>query len=620
MLGARNPIDTPRPSDERPASSADAVLGSGETGDGVSLFSSSASWLEDSFEVDATDVLLGSFTCALKRGILRQGRLFVVAGERGGPRLLFHSSLFRRVTTLEVPLADVRAVEKKNSAGALSAIRVRRGDSGEALVFCSLLYRENAYRCVLEAWHRAAPPSSPALRPAPSSQPSSVEPEPVLPPLPPPPPPRSRKRNLHRSLSSLPANFAPPRGVTSAPSGDDGRKSVLRVEFPKHDPETVFHALFDPAGALLVKHLRENCGATEVVTRELPPSTRASSPSRTDAVQSASRARFLSYSAPTSYSFPNMPKRCEVRDLQEYTVFFAGALDRAGSGASFETRSVAATRGAPFAECFAVESLTRVSRHPRRGSGAVVEVSCAIDWKKPVNGLLRGLIVKGARDALRRSYEKFTAMCSLELSEGSSEETARATRRGARAFTRGRTRSDADARLVADAPRGWSFPSARGLDARPTRRARRAEASSPSLVEGTSAASRREPDAAAARAARLDDACLGAFADASWMIPAVILIVTAVAVALCLLSLWGRDTEKGALRDAAADASARRTPVRAPGFLVERDDSPTRVAKRFVRDALRRASRDEALVDAAARFLNEARDRRARQRFPHRRP
>ena len=131
----------------------------GGQSDGVSVFSSSASWLEDSFEVDATDVLLGSFTCALKRGILLQGRLFVVAGERGGPRLLFHSSLFRRVTTLEVRLADVRAVEKKNSAGALSAIRVRLGGSGEALVFCSLIYRENAYRCVREAWHRAASPS-----------------------------------------------------------------------------------------------------------------------------------------------------------------------------------------------------------------------------------------------------------------------------------------------------------------------------------------------------------------------------------------------------------------------------------------------------------------------------
>ena len=425
MLSERIPIDTPRPSDERPAPSADAVLGSGEPGDGVSLFSSSASWLEDAFEVDATDVLLGSFTCALKRGILLQGRLFVVAGERGGPRLLFHSSLFRRVTTLEVPLADVRAVEKKNSAGALSAIRVRLGDSGQALVFCSLLYRENAYQCVREAWHRAAPPTTRALPPAPTPRASPVEPEP-------PPPPR--KRNLRRSRSEPPAAFAPPRGEL----GDDSRHHVLRAEFPAHDPETVFHALFDPAGALLAKHLRENCGATELVSREVVPSFSSSS---LGASRSVTTSRCVSYSAPTSYKFPNMPKRCEVRDVQEYTMRRASESSESPDThayASFEMRSAAAMRGAPFAECFAVASIVRVSRRPGESTGAAVEVSCAIDWKKPVNGLLRGLIVKGARDSLKRSYEKFTAMCARELAERSPAETARATRRGARAFRRGR--------------------------------------------------------------------------------------------------------------------------------------------------------------------------------------
>ena len=601
MLSERIPIDTPHPSDERPAPSADAVLGSGEPGDGVSLFSSSASWLEDAFEVDATDVLLGSFTCALKRGILLQGRLFVVAGERGGPRLLFHSSLFRRVTTLEVPLADVRAVEKKNSAGALSAIRVRLGDSGQALVFCSLLYRENAYQCVREAWHRAAPPTTRALPPAPTPRASPVEPEP-------PPPPR--KRNLRRSRSEPPAAFAPPRGEL----GDDSRHHVLRAEFPAHDPETVFHALFDPAGALLAKHLRENCGATELVSREVVPSFSSSS---LGASRSVTTSRCVSYSAPTSYKFPNMPKRCEVRDVQEYTMRRASESSESPDThayASFEMRSAAAMRGAPFAECFAVASIVRVSRRPGESTGAAVEVSCAIDWKKPVNGLLRGLIVKGARDSLKRSYEKFTAMCARELAERSPAETARATRRGARAFRRGRARST-DAFPVEGALSTEASFSTSALDARPTRRAKNADVSSQSLDEldeGTSARTsreaRREPAGAAAKAA--DDACLGASADASWMIPAVILVVTFAAVALYLLSLWGQDTGKGAEvpQDAVADVSARRLLVHAPGFLARGgNDSRTLFTKRFVRDALRGAAADEALFGAVARFLNEAR-------------
>ena len=92
------------------------------------------------------------------------------------------------------------------------------------------------------------------------------------------------------------------------------------------------------------------------------------------------------------------------------------------------------------------------------------------------------------------------------------------------------------------------------------------------------------------------------------MIPAVILVVTVAAAALYLLSLWGHDAEKGAPRDAVADASARRLLVHAPGFLAHEGDDPrTRFTRRFVRDALRGASRDEALVDAVARFLSEAR-------------
>ena len=282
--------------------------------------------------------------------------------------------------------------------------------------------------------------------------------------------------------------------------------------------------------------------------------------------------------------------------------------------ASFEMRSAAAMRGAPFAECFAVASLVRVSRRPGGSAGAAVEVSCAIDWKKPVNGLLRGLIVKGARDSLKRSYEKFTAMCARELAERSPAETARATRRGARAFRRGRARST-DAFSVEGALSTEASFSTSALDARPTRRAKNADVSSQSfdeLDEGTSARTsleaRREPAGAAAKAA--DDACLGASADASWMIPAVILVVTFAAVALYLLSLWGQDTGKDAEvpQDAVADASARRLLVHAPGFLARGgNDSRTLFTKRFVRDALRGAAADEALVGAVARFLNEAR-------------
>ena len=72
---------------------------------------------------------------------------------------------------------------------------------------------------------------------------------------------------------------------------------------------------------------------------------------------------------------------------------------------------------------------------------------------------------------------------------------------------------------------------------------------------------------------------------------------------------WGARCRFGAFeKDAVADASARRLLVHAPGFLARGgNDSRTLFTKRFVRDALRGAAADEALVGAVARFLNEAR-------------
>ena len=170
-----------------------------------------------------------------------------------------------------------------------------------------------------------------------------------------------------------PAAFAPPRGEL----GDDSRHHVLRAEFPAHDPETVFHALFDPAGALLAKHLRENCGATELVSREVVPSFSSSS---LGASRSVTTSRCVSYSAPTSYKFPNMPKRCEVRDVQEYTMRRAS-----------ESSESPDTHACPRSRCDrgGVRGLRRVlrggvdraSRRPGESTGAAVEVSCAIDWK-----------------------------------------------------------------------------------------------------------------------------------------------------------------------------------------------------------------------------------------------
>lgn len=59
------------------------------------LSRSPAAWLEDTFDTDPTDQLLGSFTCAYAAHILIQGKIFIVRGHRGA-RVMFFSNIVRR--------------------------------------------------------------------------------------------------------------------------------------------------------------------------------------------------------------------------------------------------------------------------------------------------------------------------------------------------------------------------------------------------------------------------------------------------------------------------------------------------------------------------------------------
>ena len=578
--------------------------------EGINLFSSSPyDWLDEHFTVDATDVLLGSFTCALKRGILIQGKLFVVAGEHGGPRVLFHSSLFRRVTTLELNLADVFSVEKKNSAGALSGLKIGHGD-GEALVFCSLFYRENAYRCVYEAWRRAvgqtaSPP--PTLSPPPGIYPPPLSDSPRTQAQPPPASPTPGR--IRRS------NSWPPRVVPSAcsqntslpcfpfPDVNDTSRRVLHHTFPGFDPELVYHALFDPNGALLEKHLSENCGADAIVIA--PRTVSVASGKEKQAIAT----RSIKYSAPTSYKFPNMPKRCEVADTQEYTVCLDGvfsgsdqfsktvdygaggdALSNESSKKTWTMRSSCAMRGAPFADCFVVRSLVRVTPCYSTG-GTFVEVFGDVDWQKPVNGILKGLVQRGARDSLRKSYQKMLALCNAELLSASPAETELISKRGKRSFVKNRSRRacSVDSGEVSDfdVPREASFFREPGV--------------AQTLVEtvgtnqGEDEIERKQDE----RERPQTTQTLGDFADATWCVPSVILLVTAL-LGLYALSLYMFATEGVFFHTQHGGEATRRLDRVFP-------DEQRGITKRVLKQALLGAARDDAFLDAVVGFLNQRR-------------
>ena len=110
-----------------------------------------------------------------------------------------------------------------------------------------------------------------------------------------------------------------------------------------------------PRGNLLSRHLRENCGATELrVSRQTPLRDRGGA--------FLACERFASYLAPVQYSFPNLPTHCEVHDTQRYITSRANAPE----DRLLAMRSVASTHGAPFADTFCVDSRVRVAT---RGEG-----------------------------------------------------------------------------------------------------------------------------------------------------------------------------------------------------------------------------------------------------------
>ena len=425
---------------------------------------SSAAWLEESFDVDASDHLLGSFSCALRSHILVQGKLFVVRGARGG-RVYFYSPLpgFGASTTRAFDLdSDASVTKLKNRVGVFSAIALTRArDDGARLEFCSLLHRDKTLRCIRDA---AGPvrgdgdDHTPASLDASSTPPSSVASSAVssssAAPL-----VRARHRRTRSAPKLTPLFPTPPAREADASRGDrlsdafDATCSpVTRRDFPAHEPGHVFHTAFDPEGALLAAHLRDNCGATELsVSRQTyvgeaddDDGTRCGDGDGTPAGSAPPEGggclrcvRFASYLAPTAFRFPNMPKRASVFDAREYSVSGVGEV-------TYSARSLASMRGAPYADCFVVETRVRVTA--RREGGTAVDVACRVEWKKSVNGMIKKLVHAGAKDQLKKSYAKMLDLAAERLAAHTPREREAIVRVGRAAFRRRRRAPSVDVR------------------------------------------------------------------------------------------------------------------------------------------------------------------------------
>ena len=360
-------------------------------------------WLEEHFPTDASDVLLGSFVGSYRASrLLVSGRVFIVTGTRGA-RVWFHSDIFGIVTTRLISLADISLVRKVNKVGVVSAIELVRASDRKSYVFCSFLFRDNAFRAMHDAWRleHGFDATTPARNDASIARTASgdengagvahtasgdendddatgYEES-----------PRSSldiHRGLERTYSAASSHDTEKvHGSTDSFSyasrrpTPDARENVLTKRFPNSkDRCELYDRMFDSELTLLTAHLLQNCKAKNVVK----------SPVRDGKC-------FLSYDTPTGVHLPSVPKVCHMKDAQMY--------DR---GAWMT--SLAHSEGTPYADCYKVQTvvLFDVSFSFTRE----VSVSCHVEWLKPVPGIFRRLIERGTRDKVRKSYRQFFDM------------------------------------------------------------------------------------------------------------------------------------------------------------------------------------------------------------------
>jgi hypothetical protein len=253
-------------------------------------------------------------------------------------------------------------------------------------------------------------------------------------------------------------------------------------------------------------------------------------------------------------------------------------------------RSSCAMRGAPFADCFVVRSLVRVTPCYSTG-GTFVEVFGDVDWQKPVNGILKGLVQRGARDSLRKSYQKMLALCNAELLSASPAETELISKRGKRSFVKNRSRRacSVDSGEVSDfdVPREASFFREPGVA--------QTLVGTVGTNQGEAEIERKQDE----RERPQTTQTLGDFADATWCVPSVILLVTAL-LGLYALSLYMFATEGVFFHTQHGGEATRRLDRVFP-------DEQRGITKRVLKQALLGAARDDAFLDAAVGFLNQRR-------------
>uniref|UniRef100_A0A3Q0RML0 GRAM domain containing 2A n=1 Tax=Amphilophus citrinellus TaxID=61819 RepID=A0A3Q0RML0_AMPCI len=96
--------------------------------------------IEDLSYEDVKKCYRGSYSCALLRDILLQGRLYISRNW-----LCFYANLFGKDIKVAIPVVSVRLVKKHKTAGLVPNGLAITTDTGQKYVFVSLLSRDSVY-------------------------------------------------------------------------------------------------------------------------------------------------------------------------------------------------------------------------------------------------------------------------------------------------------------------------------------------------------------------------------------------------------------------------------------------------------------------------------------------
>lgn len=407
------------------------------------LATEQAIWVREKFSLPTDDVLLASFSAAMLRSILLQGRIHITTSS-----ICFYAKIFGRTTKESFPFTSIRRVKKRRGGFIANAVKVVFLDPATpAVVFGSLNHRERAYSIIQErlrelnpsaAESRDSDDTTSAASAGPDSEDRSVEETDF--------PIENVARNrvnhddtlaqANTQTSSADVSSQQRNGLNSHPGASDtaselsSRKSsdvdtISRVEpnIPSEStPPLVWRTADDVVNRFAGNsHEKKSERARGVLNAPViqafnmlfvgnwlqcyhdTSNNRDATFSEWYRAQDGYMTRDVSFRRPLGYKIG--PKETRVKEKQRYSFTTNGSVIIELEGQNLD---------APYGDYFVVESFFELIPHDN-GTKTLFVASIAVHFSKST--ILRGKIESGALTETKLAFQKIIDLASRHIEE-----------------------------------------------------------------------------------------------------------------------------------------------------------------------------------------------------------